>query len=651
MKSSVKYAFLSLLLGIICQMSCWSLACASTLLAWVMLGGHYTLYLMYHTLSRDLKTAWRVGHLLYINIKAKRNDMSVGDKFQVIADRYPDRPMVTCCGESESDTSSLTYRQVLHQSRQVARYFLARGYVKGDVVALLMETRADYVTYWLGLSYIGVIPALINTHVKQKGLLHSINIVDAKAVIVSSELESVLVDVKAQLEDIEVFSVDECHVPNWIDLIGSISSLSTDPLETKYVGYSDSLFYIYTSGTTGLPKAAIIKHSRFMFSVYALYCLCIVRENDVIYSPLPLYHSAAGTVTMGAALLEGVRMVTRKKFSARMFWSDCVAEGVTVTQYIGEIARYVYSAGEKPAEHRVRMMFGNGMRKDLWLKYMDKFGVGEICEFYGSTEGNCSVGNITGQVGSAGAISVLFPWIFPLDLIRVDAETGEPLRDNQGLCIPCQVGEPGELVGRIDKGHPVRDFHGYADKSATKKKVMVDVWKKGDMCFRSGDIFVKDEFGNLYFKDRAGDTFRWKGENVSTLEVELVVSQILKLKDCVVYGVEVAGNEGKAGMVAIPAVETQDMSDSQQQNSIDLVNFHKQLTDKLPAYARPLFVRFVEKIDMTATYKLKKRDLQREGIDPHVISDPLFMLDVTSGKYVPITEELHQNIANKNVRF
>jgi len=296
------------------------------------------------------------------------------------------------------------------------------------------------------------------------------------------------------------------------------------------------------------------------------------------------------------------------------------------------------------------MMFGNGMRKDLWTKYMDKFGVGEICEFYGSTEGNANLGNITGQVGSAGFTSVLFPWILPVTLVCVDEETREPLRGPDGLCVKCKVGEEGELVGRIDKGHPVRDFQGYADKAATKKKVMVDVWKKGDMCFRSGDIFVMDEFGNFYFKDRAGDTFRWKGENVSTLEVELVASQILGLKDCAVYGVEVAGNEGKAGMLAIPGT-SQEGAKSKEESPLDFVSLHRGLCEKLPAYARPLFIRLVERIDMTATYKMKKFHLQREGIDLNVISDPLFMLDVKAAKYVPVTKELYQNIVDKNVRF
>jgi len=280
-------------------------------------------------------------------------------------------------------------------------------------------------------------------------------------------------------------------------------------------------------------------------------------EQDVLYSALPMYHTAGAAVCFGNVLTEGLSLVSRRKFSAKHFWKDCTAHSVTCAQYIGEIARYLYATPECPEEkmHTVRMMFGNGLRPQIWQKFVDRFNIKQINEFYGSTEGNCSVGNFSNKVGAVGFISVLFPFLLPLGLVKVDEETREPLRTEDGLCIPCEFGEAGELVGRIDRGHPVRDFQGYADKEATKKKLMKDVWRKGDMCFRSGDILVMDELGWLYFKDRAGDTFRWKGENVSTMEVEATVSAVVGLRDCVVYGVEIPGTEGRAGMVAIPDPE------------------------------------------------------------------------------------------------
>jgi len=243
--------------------------------------------------------------------------------------------------------------------------------------------------------------------------------------------------------------------------------------------------------------------------------MIIFRKNDILYSAMPMYHSAAGAALTGNALCEGIPMVSRNKFSAKQFWNDCCSHNVTCAQYIGEIARYLYYTPECEAEkkHTVRMMFGNGMRPEIWQKFTERFGIKQIGEFYGSTEGNCSTMNYSNKVGSVGFVSVLFPSLIPLVVIKVDEHTRAPLRDPKtGLALPCETGEAGELIGKIEKGHPVRDFHGYADKNATEQKIVSNVWSTGDMWFRSGDIFIMDEFGWLYFKDRAGDTFRWKEE-------------------------------------------------------------------------------------------------------------------------------------------
>merc|ERR1712158_109775 len=333
---------------------------------------------------------------------------------------------------------------------------------------------------------------------------------------------------------------------------------------------------------------------------YCLFCMGLAVEQDVLYSALPMYHTAGAAVCFGNVLTEGLSLVARRKFSAKHFWKDCTAHSVTCAQYIGEIARYLYATPECPEEkmHTVRMMFGNGLRPQIWQKFVDRFNIKQINEFYGSTEGNCSVGNFSNKVGAVGFISVLFPFLLPLGLVKVD--------------------------------------------EATKKKVMKDVWRKGDMCFRSGDILVMDELGWLYFKDRAGDTFRWKGENVSTIEVEATVSAVVGLRDCVVFGVEIPGTEGRAGMVAIPDPD----------RKVDVEKLYEGLREKLPAYARPIFVRLVNKIDVTATYKLKKRDLQSEGFNPELVGKgSVHMLDSKQQCYQPLSQEQYNNIINGNLRF
>jgi len=613
-----------------------------TLAVWLVTGGSHTLYLVWATGYRDAQTVQRFLHLIWVNYKAKWRNQTVGDLFLKTAERVPDKVMITLCHENGED--KMTFREVKEMSCRVAHYFLEQGYKKGEVVALVMENRVDYCCYWIGLSMIGVIPALVNSNLRQQSLLHTINVAKARAVIFSSELTSAVLEIETSLgPEVPLLCADPTkEAPS---LHSELAAMPSTPVEEKIAQYSDSLFYIYTSGTTGLPKAAIITHSRYLFASYCLFCMGLATEDDVLYSALPMYHTAGVAVCFGNVLTEGLSVVSRRKFSAREFWKDCTNHGVTCAQYIGEIARYLYATPECPEEkkHGVRMMFGNGLRPQIWKKFVDRFGIKQINEFYGSTEGNCSVGNFSNKIGAVGFVSVLFPFLLPLGLVKVDEDTREPLRDPvTGLCIPCEFGEAGELVGKIERGHPVRDFQGYADKEATKKKVMKDVWKKGDICFRSGDILMMDDLGWLYFKDRAGDTFRWKGENVSTMEVEATVSAVVSLRDCVAYGVEIPDTEGRAGMIAIPDPERQVETDT----------LYEDLAKKLPAYARPLFVRLVDKLDVTATYKLKKRDLQSQGFNPEMVRpDTILMLDTKREQYLPLSQEQYNNIINGNLRF
>jgi len=643
MQALHRYGILALVLALGLARLSSAQATAVTLLVWLLLGGLHTLYLVYATGWRDFNVVIRFIHLLWVNFKAKWRNQTVGELFLKTAERLPDKVMITLCHENGKD--EMTFREVKEMSCRVAHYFQQQGYKKGDVVALVMENRVDYCCYWIGMTMVGVIPALVNSNLRQQSLLHTITVAKAKAVVFSEELTSAITTILPSLTEssVKIYSADPTDLPDVLLLPEELASHPTT-VPTKTTGINDPMLYIYTSGTTGLPKAAVLKHSRFLFAAYALYTMTLLHEDEVLYSPLPMYHTAAGALVTGNAMIGGMKMVTRKKFSARSFWNDCLSEGVTCAQYIGEIARYLYATPECPEEktHKVRMMFGNGLRPQIWQKFVDRFNIKQINEFYGSTEGNCSVGNFSNKVGAVGFISVLFPFLLPLGLVKVDEETREPLRDKDGLCIPCDFGESGELVGRIDRGHPVRDFQGYADKEATKKKVMKDVWRKGDMCFRSGDILVMDELGWLYFKDRAGDTFRWKGENVSTMEVEATVSAVVGLRDCVVYGVEIPGTEGRAGMVAIPDPE----------RKVDVEKLYEGLREKLPAYARPIFVRLVNKIDVTATYKLKKRDLQSEGFNPELVGKgSVHMLDSKQQCYQPLSQEQYNNIINGNLRF
>ncbi|MBN3278882.1 S27A4 protein, partial [Polyodon spathula] len=332
-------------------------------------------------------------------------------------------------------------------------------------------------------------------------------------------------------------------------------------------GFTDRLFYIYTSGTTGMPKAAIVVHSRYYRMAALVYYGFGMSSDDVLYDCLPLYHSAGNIVGVGQCLLHGMTVVIKRKFSASRFWDDCVKYNCTIVQYIGEICRYLINQPVREAEkqHRVRMALGNGLRPSIWEEFTSRFNVPQIAEFYGATECNCSLGNFNNKVGACGFNSRILPFVYPIRLVKVDEETMELIRGPDGVCIPCKPGEPGQLVGRIIQNDPLRRFDGYVNQSATSSKISHDVFKKGDSAYLSGDVLIMDQYGYMYFRDRTGDTFRWKGENVSTTEVEGTLSRLLDMTDVVVYGVEVPGElqcKAVQGSVAVKAGQWQESKPS-----------------------------------------------------------------------------------------
>ena len=282
------------------------------------------------------------------------------------------------------------------------------------------------------------------------------------------------------------------------------------------------------------------------------------------------------------------------------------------------------------------------MRAHIWEEFKNRFQIAQICEFYGATEGNASLGNITGKVGAVGFFPTLIPLAaYPLKIIRIDPDTNEPVRNSSGFCKMVDYNEPGELIGKIVEKDLLREFTGYKGlPSQTQNKIMTDVFKRGDKYFRTGDFLKMDEEGYVYFNDRTGDTFRWRGENVSTTEIENTASKIIKNLQVACYGVEIPGAEGRAGMIAIV-----------HQDDIDLAELCRELQERLPTYAVPLFVRVVEKLEYTATEKIIKRKLREEAFDINHIVDPLYFMDPVSKTYIPLTEDIYKKIIDKEYKF
>ncbi|XP_068234587.1 long-chain fatty acid transport protein 1-like isoform X4 [Palaemon carinicauda] len=595
------------------------------------------------TFPRDLRALYRYICLKIKIHHAQKNDLSVPKIFQDVARRQPNK--VAFYFEDEA----WTFAKVDEYSNRVGNYFASRGIKHGDAVAIFKENSVEYVCLWLGLCKIGAVPALINYNLRDDPLMHCIKIANCKAIIYGKEQQSAV----NELKDEEISSLphyitnassEEIKVKDGVNLDAALATAdNSTPPQLKNVGFVDKMVYIYTSGTTGLPKAAVIKHSRAAFAAIGMRTMIGVTSSDIIYDPLPLYHTAGGILGVGQTLLQGNSTVIRRKFSVSQYWLDCMKYGCTAAQYIGEICRYLLTVPEKPEDkqHKVRLMFGNGLRPTIWDDFQKRFNIPKICEFYGSTEGNTNIINMDGKPGAVGFVSVLFPKVYPVALLKIDEETKEIVRDSNGMCVKCQPGEAGEFIGKIVKNDPVRDFHGYADEKATAKKIVRDVFVKGDCAFLSGDILVMDYEGYLYFKDRTGDTFRWKGENVATSEVEGVICKVTGHGDVVVYGVEVPGAEGRAGMVAI----------LDEEKTLDFNLLHNTVTKSLPSYARPLFVRIVKELEKTGTYKLKKVKLQEEGFNATTIQDALYFLDAKQKSYVPLTVDVYNKIVTGEVRL
>ncbi|NXG74344.1 S27A1 protein, partial [Baryphthengus martii] len=559
--------------------------------------------------------------LLRVKYKLRRHQKAqttIPKLFQAVVRRHPEKTALIYEGTGDL----WTFRRLDDYSNAVANFFYQQGFRLGDVLAIFMESRPEFVGLWLGMAKIGVEAALINFNLRSDSLVYCVAASGAKGIVFGGELAAGEGEFPREFRG---------SAPRSFSLGFSRSLI---PLPAPL----DRLFYIYTSGTTGLPKAAIVVHSRYYRIAAFGYYAYRMRPDDVLYNCLPLYHSAGNIMGVGQCLLHGLTVVIRKKFSASRFWDDCTKYRCTIIQYIGEICRYLLNqpVREAEAQHRVRLAVGNGLRPTIWEEFTRRFRIKQIGEFYGATECNCSIANLDGKVGACGFNSRILPNVYPIRLVKVNEDTMELIRDSRGLCIPCRPGEPGLLVGQINQQDPLRRFDGYVSESATTKKIASNVLRKGDQAYLSGDVLVMDELGYMYFKDRSGDTFRWRGENVSTTEVEGTLSHILNQTDVAVYGVEIPGVEGKAGMAAV----------ADPKSKVNPNVLYQELQKVLPPYARPVFLRLLPQVDTTGTFKIQKTRLQREGFDPHQTSDRLYFLDLKLGKYIPLDEHLYERIAS-----
>ncbi len=522
---------------------------------------------------------------------------TIGSVFQRQAAKHPERPFVRFEG------NTTTYGEANAIVNRYAAQLAADGVGVGDVVGLLGKNSPTLLYLTLATVKLGAIAGMLNYN--QHGAIadHSMTLLGATVLVRDPECAEAFESTSAQVLPPHVYDYAEFDA-------ASAARPATNPAVTATLPASSNAFYIFTSGTTGLPKASVMSHNRWLANMSGIGGMAVrLRSSDTMYIPLPLYHNNALSVSLGAVLAAGASVAIAKQFSASRFWDDIILNRATAFCYIGELCRYLLAQPPKPTDraHGVRLAVGNGMRPEIWDEFVERFGIKRIVEFYGASELNLAFVNAFSVAKTAGFCPL------PFKVVDYVQETGEPKRDERGRLRAVRKGEPGLLIAQISDRVPL---DGYTDESATEKKIVRDGFKSGDAWFNSGDLVREVGWGHIAFVDRLGDTFRWKGENVATTEVEGALDGHSGVEQSVVYGVEVPGCDGRAGMAAVtlaPGAE------------FDGAGLAEHLYRALPPYAVPLFVRIIGTVEATSTFKNRKVELRDEAFTD-VGGDPLYVL-------------------------
>ena len=545
----------------------------------------------------------------------------------------------------------VTWSEFNALANQYAHYLKSQGVQRGDTVSVIMENRIEFLALLVGVNKIGVTAGLINTNLTGKPLIHCITVTKSKKCIFGSEISGALNEIKAELaltEGEDYFEMPDGGLDsttNWAKNLANGAALaSTDnPEETSLTTLGEVALYIFTSGTTGLPKAAVLSNRRFLTSAdMAAMAGFKCTEKDRMYICLPLYHGTGLMVGAGAAMVSGASMFIRRKFSTSNFLPEVRANGCTLLVYIGELCRYLSNTGAQTDDHKnpLRSMMGNGMRPDVWLGFKKRFGISRVAEFYGASEGNVAFANLMNRDCTVGMTSA------EVALVEYDVDNDEIVRDAAGHCVRVKEGEPGLLLGKITQDTV---FEGYTDPEATEKKVIRSALEPDDAWFNSGDLMRTVDVGftlgypHYQFVDRVGDTYRWKSENVSTNEVGEIINGFDQIKFCNVFGVEIPGADGRAGMAAVTLQDGV--------AALDLEAFSTFLRSSLPPYAVPLFVRIQPDIDVTGTFKMVKGELRKQAYDVRSFEDPVFALLPGAEDYAQFDVAMLEKIEARDAGF
>ncbi|MFB2703357.1 MULTISPECIES: long-chain-acyl-CoA synthetase [Marinobacter] len=581
--------------------------------------------------------------LYYYRLKDDNKDLTLGRLVERNADKYPQRPAILF------DDRTITWSELDAWSNRVAHYLKDQGLVKGDAIAVLLDNRPELLATVVGAAKVGVACAMLNTSQKGKVLAHSINLIQPRMLVVGAELVDHAEGVRDYIQLRHTKPLQYLADANTLNTFGEAPQgytnmalevsqrSSTRPMLSNNVTMGDTAVYLYTSGTTGLPKAAPGSHRKFIRAYGGFGMLSLAMEpEDVLYCTLPLYHGTALLVCWGSVLAGGSAIALRRKFSASAFWDDVRKYNATTFGYVGELCRYLLNQppSAQDRNHGLTKMIGNGLRPSIWTEFKERFGIDKVAELYASSEGNIGFSNFFNMDNTVGFSTA------PYKLVKYHEGTRDPIRNSKGRLEEVKKGQPGLLIGEINKKWA---FEGYTQKDATEKSILRDAFKKGDAWFNTGDVLKEIGCRHLQFVDRMGDTFRWKGENVSTTEVENIIDGSGMVQEAIVYGVEIPNTNGKAGMVTLVPQNPE--------ASFDADKLFAYLQDNLPPYAIPVFVRVTHAIEKTGTFKYRKVDIQKLGYSLDRPHEEVYAWLPGSSGYTRLTSELVADIDAGGVRF
>ncbi len=579
----------------------------------------------------------------YYSIKNENRELTLGTLIERNAERHGSRTAILF------EDRVITWSELNGWANRIAQFFQAQGLTKGDAIAVCLENRPELLAVVAGAAKIGVACAMLNTSQKGKVLAHSINLIQPQRIVVGEELVASFEGLKPELntgQDTPFLFLADTNTLNafgdapegFTNMATAVSAFNSDnPVLADPPRMGDTAIYLFTSGTTGLPKAAPGSHRKFVKAYGGFGLMSLAMEpDDVLYCTLPLYHGTALLVCWGSVLAGGSAIALRRKFSARAFWDDVRRYRATTFGYVGELCRYLLNqpAGEQDRDHPLTKMIGNGLRPSIWREFKDRFGIETVAELYASSEGNIGFSNFFNMDNTVGFSTA------PYKLVKFHDGTRDPIRDDRGRMKEVAKGEPGLLIGEINKKW---SFEGYTQQDATEKSILRDAFKKGDAWFNTGDVLKEIGCRHLQFVDRMGDTFRWKGENVSTNEVENILDGSGLVEEAIVYGVEIPNTNGKAGMVTLVPQSNG--------HPFDVNELFAYLQANLPAYAIPVFVRVTHSIEKTGTFKYRKVDIQKAGYSLERGNDQVFAWLPKTDGYTRVTSELVQDISAGKIRF